>query len=115
MPDCRAYIVGDDGHFQASESSRHPATTPAGRIQAAVSPARYPGPGSSSPEKVFKCATSTPLIEPLSLDEVYLDVTENLQDIPLAIGAKIKAETGHNASAGIATWNLSGVASSRKR
>jgi DNA polymerase-4 len=61
-----------------------------------VSPARYPGRGSSS------CATSTLLIEPLSLDEAYLDVTENLQDIPLAIGAKIKAETGLNASAGIA-------------
>ncbi|MGM4927660.1 DNA polymerase IV [Tardiphaga sp. 619_E2_N8_5] len=49
----------------------------------------------------------TPIIEPLSLDEAYLDVTENLQDIPLArdialmIRAKIKAETGLNASAGI--------------
>jgi DNA polymerase IV len=43
----------------------------------------------------------------LSLDEAYLDVTENLQNIPLArdialaIRAKIKAETGLNASAGI--------------
>jgi DNA polymerase-4 len=52
-------------------------------------------------------AEHTPLIEPLSLDEAYLDVTENLQDIPLArdialaIRAKIKAETGLNASAGI--------------
>jgi DNA polymerase-4 len=49
----------------------------------------------------------TPIIEPLSLDEAYLDVTENLQGIPLArdvalrIGEKIKAETGLNASAGI--------------
>jgi DNA polymerase IV len=42
-----------------------------------------------------------------SLDEAYLDVTENLQNIPLArdialaIRARIKAETGLNASAGI--------------
>jgi DNA polymerase-4 len=52
-------------------------------------------------------AKYTPIVEPLSLDEAYLDVTENLQDIPLArdialaIRAKIKAETGLNASAGI--------------
>ena len=52
-------------------------------------------------------AEHTPIIEPLSLDEAYLDVTENLQAIPLArdialaIRAKIKAETGLNASAGI--------------
>jgi DNA polymerase-4 len=52
-------------------------------------------------------AEHTPIIEPLSLDEAYLDVTENLQDIPLArdvalrIREKIKAETGLNASAGI--------------
>jgi impB/mucB/samB family/IMS family HHH motif len=52
-------------------------------------------------------AEHTPLIEPLSLDEAYLDVTENLQGIPLArdvalaIRAKIKQETGLNASAGI--------------
>jgi DNA polymerase-4 len=49
----------------------------------------------------------TPIIEPLSLDEAYLDVTENLQeillarDVALAIRAKIKQETGLNASAGI--------------
>jgi DNA polymerase-4 len=49
----------------------------------------------------------TPIIEPLSLDEAYLDVTENLQGIPLArdvalaIRAKIKEVTGLNASAGI--------------
>jgi DNA polymerase-4 len=52
-------------------------------------------------------AEHTPIIEPLSLDEAYLDVTENLQDIPLArdialaIRAKIKSETGLNASAGV--------------
>ncbi|MDA9474398.1 hypothetical protein XI03_07750 [Bradyrhizobium sp. CCBAU 65884] len=49
----------------------------------------------------------TAIIEPLSLDEAYLDVTENLQNIPLArdvalaIRAKIKEVTGLNASAGI--------------
>src|SRR6202048_1066592 len=52
-------------------------------------------------------AEHTPIIEPLSLDEAYLDVTENIQGIPLArdvalrIRQKIKAETGLNASAGI--------------
>ena len=52
-------------------------------------------------------AEYTLIIEPLSLDEAYLDVTENLQGIPLArdvalrIREKIKAETGLNASAGI--------------
>jgi DNA polymerase IV len=52
-------------------------------------------------------AEHTPIIEPLSLDEAYLDVTENLQGVPLArdvalaIRAKIKQETGLNASAGI--------------
>jgi len=52
-------------------------------------------------------AEHTPIIEPLSLDEAYLDVTENLQgillarDIAVQIREKIKAETGLNASAGI--------------
>jgi DNA polymerase-4 len=52
-------------------------------------------------------ADYTPLIEPLSLDEAYLDVTENLKgmeiatEIALEIRAKIKAVTGLNASAGI--------------
>ena len=52
-------------------------------------------------------AEHTTIIEPLSLDEAYLDVTENLQNIPLArdvalaIRAKIKEVTGLNASAGI--------------
>jgi DNA polymerase IV len=49
----------------------------------------------------------TPLVEPLSLDEAYLDVTENLKDIPYAtevareIRAKIWQETRLTASAGI--------------
>lgn len=52
-------------------------------------------------------ARYTPLIEPLSLDEAYLDVTENLPGIPsaTAIAAEIRAailkETGLTASAGI--------------
>src|SRR6201995_589916 len=52
-------------------------------------------------------AEHTAIIEPLSLDEAYLDVTENLQAIPLArdvallIREKIKVETGLTASAGI--------------
>jgi DNA polymerase IV len=52
-------------------------------------------------------AEHTPIIEPLSLYEAYLDVTENQQNIPLArdvaiaIRTKIKQETGLNASAGI--------------
>jgi DNA polymerase-4 len=52
-------------------------------------------------------AEHTPLIEPLSLDEAYLDVTENLQGIATAteiaelIRAKIKAETSLTASAGV--------------
>ncbi|CAD7055933.1 DNA polymerase IV [Pseudorhizobium halotolerans] len=49
----------------------------------------------------------TTLIEPLSLDEAYLDVTENLKGQEIAteiaheIRAKIKQVTGLNASAGI--------------
>lgn len=52
-------------------------------------------------------AEHTDLIEPLSLDEAYLDVTENKQDIEFAteiatiIRARIKEVTGLNASAGI--------------
>lgn len=50
----------------------------------------------------------TPLIEPLSLDEAYLDVTENLKNIPSAteVAAEIRADifavTGLTASAGVA-------------
>ena len=49
----------------------------------------------------------TDLIEPLSLDEAYLDVTENRRGLPTAwrtakdIRARILAETGLTASAGI--------------
>ena len=49
----------------------------------------------------------TDLVEPLSLDEAYLDVTENHAGIPIAteiaraIKADIKAATGLNASAGV--------------
>ena len=49
----------------------------------------------------------TPLVEPLSLDEAYLDVTTNLKNIPLAsdiareIRARILEKTGLTASAGV--------------
>ena len=50
----------------------------------------------------------TPLVEPLSLDEAYLDVTENAWNEPLAVNvarrlkAQIKETTGLTASAGVA-------------
>jgi DNA polymerase IV len=50
----------------------------------------------------------TALVEPLSLDEAYLDVTENAWGEPLAtpvarkLKARIRAETGLTASAGVA-------------
>src|SRR4030081_3897575 len=52
-------------------------------------------------------AEYTPLIEPLSLDEAYLDVTENLKGMVSAtriaeeIRARIRAETELTASAGV--------------
>src|ERR1700748_1464759 len=52
-------------------------------------------------------AEYTPLIEPLSLDEAYLDVTENLRGLPTAaltaaeIRQRILETTGLTASAGI--------------
>src|SRR5215813_13857380 len=55
--------------------------------------------------KIF--AEYTHIIEPLSLDEAYLDVTENLKGIATAtevareIRAKIRAETSLTASAGV--------------
>ena len=50
----------------------------------------------------------TPLVEPLSLDEAYLDVTENAWGEPLAVNvakrlkAQIREATGLTASAGVA-------------
>ena len=50
----------------------------------------------------------TPLVEPLSLDEAYLDVTDNSWGEPLAttvarrLKARIQADTGLTASAGVA-------------
>jgi DNA polymerase-4 len=50
----------------------------------------------------------TPLVEPMSLDEAYLDVTENAWHEPLAtpiarrLKERIRAETGLTASAGVA-------------
>jgi DNA polymerase-4 len=50
----------------------------------------------------------TPLVEPLSLDEAFLDVTENAWGEPLGrtvaqrIKERIRAETGLTASAGVA-------------
>ena len=52
-------------------------------------------------------ADYTPHVEPLSLDEAYLDVTEDLRGIGIAtaiaeeIRARIRAETGLTASAGV--------------
>lgn len=60
---------------------------------------------SSQIRRIFEDYTM--LIEPLSLDEAYLDVTKNLRGIPTAsatakeIRARILAETGLTASAGI--------------
>jgi DNA polymerase-4 len=51
---------------------------------------------------------ATPLVEPLSLDEAYLDVTENSWHEPLAttvarrLKQRIRSETGLTASAGVA-------------
>ena len=50
----------------------------------------------------------TPLVEPLSLDEAYLDVTENAWGLPLGVDVarrikeRIRAETNLTASAGVA-------------
>jgi DNA polymerase IV len=57
-------------------------------------------------------AEHTEIIEPLSLDEAYLNVTENIQGVPIAteiatmIRAKIMSETGLTASAGISYNNF---------
>ena len=58
----------------------------------------------------------TPLVEPLSLDEAYLDVTDNLKGIPTAwetakqIRARIYAETKLTASAGVLRQQVPGQA-----
>src|SRR5947208_12840338 len=60
-------------------------------------------------------AEYTPLIEPLSLDEAYLDVTENLKamvsatEIAEEIRARILAETGLTASEGDSSARKSDV------
>lgn len=67
-------------------------------------------------------AEFTPLIEPLSLDEAYLDVTDNIPQIPLAtevarkIRERIFITTGLTASAGI-SYNkfLAKTASSQRK
>src|ERR671917_254396 len=67
-------------------------------------------------------ADYTPLIEPLSLDEAYLDVTENLKGIGFAtqiareIRARIRQETALTASAGV-SYNkfLAKIASDRRK
>src|SRR5260221_9465032 len=52
--------------------------------------------------------SATPLVEPLSLDEAYLDVTENLwgmalaRDVAVRIKQTISKEIGLTASAGVA-------------
>jgi DNA polymerase-4 len=64
----------------------------------------------------------TPLVEPLSLDEAYLDVTENLRGIAMAletaaeIRARILEQTGLTASAGV-SYNkfLAKLASDQKK
>jgi DNA polymerase IV len=67
-------------------------------------------------------ADYTPLIQPLSLDEAYLDVTENHRGLPTAwatakeIRARILEETGLTASAGV-SYNkfLAKIASDRRK
>jgi DNA polymerase-4 len=60
-------------------------------------------------EQVFEIyRTVTPLVEPLSLDEAYLDVTENAWNEPLGVSVArrikqaIRDRTGLTASAGVA-------------
>ena len=60
-------------------------------------------------QAVFKIFRSvTPLVEPLSLDEAYLDVTDNAwgeplgRSVALRLKAEIRAATGLTASAGVA-------------
>jgi hypothetical protein len=66
---------------------------------------RRPPLGSLQIRVIF--AEYTPIIEPLSFDEAYLDVTENLKGIVSTtqiaeeIRAKIRTESGLTASAGV--------------
>jgi DNA polymerase-4 len=60
-------------------------------------------------EQIFSIVREvTPLVEPLSLDEAYLDVTENAWGEPLAVNVarrikqRIRNESGLTASAGVA-------------
>src|SRR5258708_580888 len=64
----------------------------------------------------------TPLVEPMSLDEAYLDVTENAWNEPLAttvarrLKERIRGETGLTASAGVAPNKfLAKIASGSKK
>src|SRR3954469_2387786 len=67
-------------------------------------------------------ADYAPLVEPLSLDEAYLDVTENLKGIEFAtqiareIRARVRQETGLTASAGV-SYNkfLAKIASDQRK
>src|SRR4051812_1742287 len=76
--------------------------------QAIVVPPRFEAYADAS-EKVFSIfETYTPLIEPLSLDEAFLDVTASVGlfgrpwDMATLIRRRIREETGLPASAGIA-------------
>jgi DNA polymerase-4 len=87
MPAIRAERLCPDAVFVAPDFSRYKAVSRAVR-------------------EIF--ARHTDLIEPLSLDEAYLDVTANKQDLPSAtavaqsIRASIRSELNLTASAGIA-------------
>src|SRR5262249_16637080 len=74
-------------------------------------------------QKVFEIFRSvTPLVEPLSLDEAYLDVTENAwgetlgRSVALRLKAEIRAHTGLTASAGVApNKSLAKIAAAGKK
>jgi DNA polymerase-4 len=60
-------------------------------------------------DRIFAiCRSVTPLVEPLSLDEAYLDVTENAWELPLGVEVarrlkeRIREEVNLTASAGVA-------------